>query len=146
MSSPDPGQSVVYASYFGGRGSDIVYSIAAGSGSVIALTGYTYSDDFPLSDPGGVTARPLHGAEAFMSQLDTEQPGRGALRHSVVIGGSNTDTGTAVAIDRAGNVYATGYTRSADLPVTDGSTKLSAGGFNQGFVLATKDTPQEEPR
>jgi hypothetical protein len=145
LSSPDPSQSLVYASYFGGRGSDIVYSIAAGSGAAVALTGYTYSDDFPLSEPDGVAARPLQGAEAFMSYLDTAQSGRGALRYSAVIGGSNTDTATAIAIDRAGDLYATGYTRSANLPVTDGSTKLSPGGSSQSFVLATKDTGAVDP-
>ena len=142
INSPDPSQSLVYSSYLGGRGSDILYGLAAGSGGEVALTGYTYSNDFPLS-PSGSGPSPLHGAEAFLTHLDTTQPGRSALLYSVTIGGSNVDSGTAVAFDRAGNLFAAGYTKSGDLPVTDGSSKLSPGGSSQGFVMGAMSTPEE---
>jgi hypothetical protein len=143
INSPDPRQSLIYSTYFGGRGTDILYSIAAGPGGLVALGGYTYSDDFPLIE-SGTAARALRGSELFLAQLDTAQPGRQAIRYSTVISGNNMDAVTGVAVDAAGKLYAAGFTQSVDIPVTDGSSKVSSGGLTQSFVLEATSPRVEE--
>jgi len=44
-----------------------------------------------------------------------------ALEYSTYLGGSNSDTITAIAVDGSGNAYLTGYTASTDFPVTPGA-------------------------
>src|SRR5688572_17111890 len=69
-------------------------------------------------------------------------PGGGSIVWSTYIGGTNTDTGTALAIDNASSVYITGVTSSSSfLGVTRGSdmyadafvTKLGSAG-TLGYV------------
>jgi len=43
------------------------------------------------------------------------------LVYSTYLGGSNSDTITAIALDGSGNAYLTGYTASTDFPVTPGA-------------------------
>jgi len=43
------------------------------------------------------------------------------LVYSTYLGGSNSDTIAAIAVDGSGNAYLTGYTSSADFPVTPGA-------------------------
>jgi hypothetical protein len=43
------------------------------------------------------------------------------LVYSTYLGGSNSDTITAIAVDGSGNAYLTGYTSSTDFPVTPGA-------------------------
>jgi len=43
------------------------------------------------------------------------------LVYSTYLGGSNSDTITGIAVDGSGNAYLTGYTSSADFPVTPGA-------------------------
>ncbi|MFP5287433.1 MAG: SBBP repeat-containing protein, partial [Thermoanaerobaculia bacterium] len=53
--------------------------------------------------------------DAFITKLS---PG-GALVYSTYLGGSDTDWGQAIAVDRGENVYISGYTQSTDYPVKD---------------------------
>jgi hypothetical protein len=137
-------EAVAYSTYVGGNRSDVVYSLSAGPEGTVALSGYTYSEEFPLTDITATPPNPQRGAEAFVLQLDPSLAGAQALLYSTVVSGSYADVAAGVAVDARGNMYAAGFTQSFDIPVTDGSTKLSPGGLNQTFVLeaARTATPQ----
>ncbi len=138
-----PEQALTYSTYFGGSGADVCYGILLLGGGKVALTGYTVSNDLPLMGaPGFGQARSLM-ADAFVAILDTNVPGVGALTFGTYFGGSNNDVGLAMATDAAGNLYATGYSQSGDLPVTDGSTKQSPFGSTSGFLLRMDKQPGE---
>jgi beta-propeller repeat-containing protein/Big-like domain-containing protein len=56
------------------------------------------------------------------------------LVYSTFLGGSDTDFGNAVAADRAGNAYITGWTLSADFPSTGDLRPHGRTGFTDAFV------------
>ena len=56
------------------------------------------------------------------------------LSYSTYLGGSEADAGLAIAVDTLGSVYVTGYTTSADFPVTSGSFETSYPGGTCGGI------------
>jgi hypothetical protein len=66
-----------------------------------------------------------------------------ALAYSTLLGGSGGETGTAIAVDTAGNAYVTGSTCSTDFPVTPGAFQTTnAAAANSGCnAFVTKLSP-----
>ncbi|TMD08075.1 MAG: hypothetical protein E6J03_03260 [Chloroflexi bacterium] len=54
--------------------------------------------------------------------------------YSTYLGGVGDDLGAAIAVDRAGGAYVTGFTRSADFPTTEGASQTRFGGVEDAFV------------
>ena len=63
--------------------------------------------------------------DVYVTKLDPA----GNIVYSTYFGGSGDDVARAVAVDRAGNVYVTGSTLSADFPVTKGAYASTGGSF-----------------
>jgi hypothetical protein len=113
--------SLVYFTYLGGTGNDVGQGIAVESSSPDCAGGCTYvvgqtSSPFP-SLP--VTANAyqlglLGPTDAFVAKLD---PTGAAALYLSYFGGSGDESASAVAVDAAGKIYATGVTTSLDLPV-----------------------------
>jgi Bacterial Ig-like domain (group 3)/Beta-propeller repeat/Transmembrane protein 131-like N-terminal len=61
------------------------------------------------------------------------------LIYSTYLGGSNYDSGRAIAVDASGNAYVTGKTSSTDFPVTSGAFQTTRSGYEDVFV--TKFNP-----
>jgi hypothetical protein len=59
-------------------------------------------------------------------------PSSATLDFSTFLGGSGSDRALAVAVDSAGNSYVTGYTSSADFPVTNGAFQTALNGGKGG--------------
>ncbi len=58
----------------------------------------------------------------------------GNLSFSTLLGGGDNDGGSDIAIDRAGNVYVTGFTRSQSFPTTSGTFDTTQNGEADVFV------------
>jgi hypothetical protein len=113
----------VYSTYLGGKFSDSGTGIAVDAAGNAYVAGITQSANFPITD--GST---LGGFEdAFVTKLDAS----GMRVYSLYLGGRADDRSTGIAADASGNAYVTGFTGSADFPVTDGST---SGGREDAFV------------
>ena len=119
-----------YVTYLGGRGPDDAYAIAEDASGNAYLTGATYSDDFPVTAGAFQTAR-RGDYDAFVVKLS---PTGNARVYSTLVGGSGSDTGTALTVDFAGQVWGAGNTSSLDLPVVNAWQSTSHGGFD-GFVF-----------
>jgi PKD repeat protein len=63
----------------------------------------------------------------------TEYPNQGIL-YSTFLGGSTENAGYGIAVDNAGNAYITGYTNSANFPVTAGTLETTYQGDVDAFV------------
>ncbi|MCT1403168.1 SBBP repeat-containing protein [Paenibacillus sp. p3-SID867] len=61
-------------------------------------------------------------------------PAGTALVYATYLGGSGEDRGFAISVDAAGNAYVTGYTESADFPVTPGALDTTFKGMREVFV------------
>jgi hypothetical protein len=125
--------AIAYATYLGGGEGDIVYGIAVLPDGSIALTGYTYSNNYPRV-PIAAPVPALRPAGAFASIIDPARIGEQALIYSTVLDGALTDIGMAVAAD-GNNLLICGYTMSFDFPVTDASTKPSTAGNRTAFLV-----------
>ena len=75
--------------------------------------------------------------DCFIAKLDA---GGSKLLYSTYLGGSESDTATAIA-QSAGDVYVTGYTNSADFPIkapagagTTNPFQVNYGGNTDAFV------------
>lgn len=122
------GAALGYATYLGGSNGDFGWGIAVDSGGNAYVTGSTQSTDFPVVNPlqnslGG-------GSDAFVAKLN---PQGSALVYSTFLGGSQSDTGQAIALDGAGEATVVGYTLSADFP-TKSPIQPAYGGAGDAFV------------
>jgi hypothetical protein len=106
------GSALVYSTYLGGSNIDNATAIAVDPTGAAYVTGDTASIDFPTTL--GVVQNLLKGQyNVFVAKLSA--PGNG-LVYSTLIGGSDSDIGTSIAIDAAGRAVVGGYTTSFDFP------------------------------
>ena len=118
---------------FGGSKLDEALDIALAASGEVFITGYTESEDLPVtagsySQTWGGGKREGYAAK-FNFDLST-------LVSSTFFGGSAVDFPRGLALDDEGNVYLTGNTTSRDFPITDNA--LSAGyrgGSSRGDVF-----------
>lgn len=120
--SPD-GSNLLWSTFIGGADRDDGVSIAVDQARRACVTGWTKSPDFPTT--AGAYDRTYnedpeagHRSDIFVLKLDAAG---GNLVYSTFVGGADWDNATDVALDPQGNAYVTGYTLSADFPVTAGS-------------------------
>jgi len=65
------GSRVLYATFFGGSGEEMIRSVALGTGGELYLVGETFSDDFPVT-PGALQSRHAGGGDTFVAKLVPE--------------------------------------------------------------------------
>jgi len=118
---------LIYSSYLGGSSADEVKKILINPAGQIAMTGYTLSSDFPITQNafqsvfGGV-------ANAFVAVLDLKASQLGVgLTYSTYYGGTGGEVAYDIKTDASGRYYIGGYTMSYDLPVTANAISPSSG-------------------
>ena len=121
-----------YSTFLGGQGDDRGIGLALGRDNSVYVTGYTTSADFPTTK-SALQSKPAGDRDFFVSKLDLQKTGAGALVYSTLVGGSAMDVGWDVAVDAVGNAYVTGETRSTDLPITAGAFQSAIGGVSDAF-------------
>ncbi|HEX5226362.1 MAG TPA: SBBP repeat-containing protein, partial [Bryobacteraceae bacterium] len=123
--------SLVYASFFGGNGIDEITSLVLDHSGNLVLSGYTLSENFPVSSNAFQTK---YGGDtdAFVSVLNTAKK---QLVYSTYFGGTEPDASMDVKEDANGVLYLTGYTESAGLPSTSGALQPEYDGSVDAFAL-----------
>ena len=103
-----------FSAILGGSGQDYAAAVATDAQGNVYVAGLTYSPDFRVTAGALQTKIGSVGAsDAFVAKFAAD----GALLWSTYLGGCCDDWATGVAVDAAGNVLVTGWTRSADFPV-----------------------------
>jgi len=127
---------LIYATYVGGGGGDIAYAIAVDASLDAYITGVTNSSNFPtVGSPYSGSYR--GNGDCFVTKINSEGT---QLLYSTYIGGSESDTATAIAVSN-GAAFITGNTDSADFPThaptgttTTNPFQLNYGGNTDAFV------------
>ncbi len=130
------GSALVYSTYLGGSGGDYGYGIALDSAGSAYVTGATGSTDFPTANPLQPSLRSPYN-NAFVAKLS---PTGNAFIYSTYLGGTSYDSGTAIAVDSAGNAYVTGATGSTDFPTANPLQPSYGGGNYDAFVAKLNPT------
>ena len=110
--APD-GKSLVYSTFLGNGCGDAGFGIAVDRFGDAYVVGATFDPNFPGNHLGPQSP----DGNAFAAKIN---PAGNVLVYGVTFGGSsqNRAAANALAIDGSGNAYITGFTGSADFPVT----------------------------
>ncbi|AJQ25637.1 SBBP repeat-containing protein [Pelosinus fermentans] len=127
------GSTLVYSTYFG---SDEPSDIAVDTSGNAYIIGTTDSADF-FTTPGAFQTSLNGQSNAFITKLN---PAGSALVFSTYLGGSISDSGSGIAVDTFGNVYATGTTVSPDFPLTPDAFQTSLNGSMNIFITKLNPT------
>ncbi|HUQ64441.1 MAG TPA: SBBP repeat-containing protein [Acidimicrobiales bacterium] len=123
------GSALAYSTYLGGGDSDQAAGVVVDRDGSAYVTGNTGSTDFPVVRP--VQEKKNGDTDAFASRLSSAGT---TLIFSTYLGGSGSDSGTAMTIDRLGRASFTGVTASNDFPMAKPFQATKAGGFTEAFV------------
>jgi len=111
---------------FGGGSDDIGSSVSLDSSGNVYITGWFWSSTI---DFGGGALKNAGKGDIFLAKFDSN----GNHLWSKRFGGSGTDWGCLVSVDRMGNIYGTGYFEGTD--VDFGGCPLSSAGENDIFFI-----------
>jgi hypothetical protein len=133
------GTTLLYAGYLGGALNDRAFGIAVDAAGNAYVTGDTESDQTTFPVKAGPDLFYSGGGDAFVARVKADGTG---LVYAGYLGGAASDTGRAIALDSAGDVYLAGRTLSGqgDFPVTAGPD-LVHGGAADAFVAKLSGKP-----
>ncbi|MHA1187003.1 MAG: SBBP repeat-containing protein [Candidatus Heimdallarchaeota archaeon] len=124
------GSALIYSTFIGGNFSDRSMEIIIDQNNNAFVIGFTESNDFPVTD--GVFSTSHNGeSDGFLCKLSAD----GSLMHfSTLIGGKDSDICGSIVLDKRGNIYMTGYTKSDDFPTTSNALNSTFIGDTDIFV------------
>ncbi len=130
----DPnGSRVVYLTYVGGTGADILNDMAVNGDGTVYLTGSTTSIDIPL---GNAAQSTIGGTlDGFVLWLDPSQVGTSGIYYGSYLGGSGDDIANGIAVDSRGRILVVGQTKSTDFPASTGYLTAAPGSTNGWMVM-----------
>ena len=139
--------TLAYSTFLGGTVAEYIVGAASDSSGNAYVTGLTISLDFPTTAGAFQSVNFASAGNAVSTAFIAKMNASGtALLYSTYLGGNaiaNTahqqgDYGHAIRVDAAGTAYVTGWTYSANFPVTAGAFQLgnrtAAYGRATGFV------------
>jgi hypothetical protein len=127
------GSTLVYSTYVGGAGTEIVTSLAVNSAGQAMITGSTTSTDYPTT-AGAVSHTLGNIRDAIVTKVSAD--GSSLVYSSYFGGNGSDDVGTGITFDPSGNAYVVGESNSSNLPVVGGFQATSGSpGIVDGFIL-----------
>ena len=114
---------------------------APSSAPATPLTSPTPLPEFPVT-PNAYDPTFNGEKDAFLAQVNAAASGQDGLVYATYMGGSQTDTGTAIGLDSLGRLCIAGTTNSSDYPVQNPLAKQgSLSGGTDAFVTKFQPEP-----
>ena len=118
------GTGIEWSTFLGASRSDFAETVALGPAGQVYVGGVTSSADFPV--PGCIQALGGGGADGWVISLT---PDGSALAFGTLLGGSDSDNVTDLAVAPSGALYVVGGTSSPNMPTVDPLPDTGAGSF-----------------
>ncbi len=135
------GSSLSYSTFIGGFLYDEINDIDLDEEKNAYLTGWTFSDNFPLRDDAEYNY--IKGeTDAFAVKLSADGT---SLINSTYLGGIYIDHGLALKYISDDSCYIVGFTSSLDFPTTDDAYNKTYGGFYDCFIMKYSFTGDYSP-
>lgn len=115
---------LVLSTRLGGSGFEVPSGIGVDAKGRIFVSGTTRSADFPVR--GGYSETLRGSSDAFVVRLS---PSGSAIEAGTFLGGSSDEFDVRLAVGPEGEVYATGWTWSADFPLVSPLVPVPQGSF-----------------
>jgi PKD repeat protein len=125
------GSDLIYSTFIGGSGEDMIRSLAVDTNGNATLVGYTGSSNYPVTQ--GVVQR-VHGGsmwDGFVSMLSSDGS---SLVYSTFLGGRSIDEVNDIHIDDKGRFHIAGSTMSSNFQVTADAIQNRLNGIGDGIV------------
>jgi hypothetical protein len=126
--------ALVFATFIGGNSTDVITGLAVDRDSHLWLSGYSASQDFPVTVPPA-TERPQSALDMVLAKMDLRLPGLDALVFGLYLNGNALDVPTAMKIGSDGALWIAGYTTSTDLPATETAYRSTLAGDSDAFLM-----------
>lgn len=130
-----PAYNMLWSTYCGGNYGDVAEDVAVDASGNIYVTGSSASTNFPIVNLAGAYNQAAQGGPngqfAYGDAIIMKFSNAGALLWSTYYGGTSTDIGKSVIVDRCDNVYFTGHTASTGFPTHNpGASYFFDGTYN----------------
>ncbi len=130
----DENMSVVWSTFIGGNGSEIVQNMVV-SDDAIWIVGETLSNNFPTTS-NAITKKFIGGSgDIIISKFSLD----GKLLYSTYFGGNGYDYAAAITIDSDKNVWVTGRTNSSSFMTTNNAMLKTREGAYDSYILKISD-------
>lgn len=127
--------ALVYSTYLGGEGDDAGQCVAVDSLGNAYVGGTTASASFPTQSP--LQVQLAVAGDGFVAKVS---PTGSALGYATYLGGSGTDSVTAIAVDEQGAAFVVGTTESPDFPTSLGAYQTERPGGQDVFLTKLNPT------
>lgn len=124
------GGTLLYSTFLGGSGNDVIEGISLNSAGMAFVTGHTDSTDYPTTASAFKKTLAAGSQNAFVTAL---QPDGKSLYYSTLLGGSKNTGAFAIVVDPAWNAWVGGNTADSDYPVTPDAFQPGMKGQSDGF-------------
>ncbi|MCC7438963.1 MAG: SBBP repeat-containing protein [Armatimonadetes bacterium] len=124
------GDVLIFSTFVTASYGDFAFSLATDPQGYAYLTGRTLNQDFPTT-AGAFDSVLRANYDTYILKMN---PSGDSIVAATLIGGDNVDEANSIALDRGGNVYITGATRSSDFPVTPNAYTNARGGNSEVFI------------
>jgi hypothetical protein len=127
ISQYNPNGGLRWSTYYGGASIDQATAIATDAFNNIYITGYTSSNNFPIT----TGAEQAGGGDIFLIKLRDD----GSREWAQLYGGTLNDIANNLAIDNNNNIIITGATFSSNFITTNGAPQREFGGVRDAFAV-----------